>query len=198
MTIQIHAIQGLYANANDKNLIRVISKYDLNECNNWFEYTESNKNTHPFLDIDNHTDYKGTSLDMNETDFNQLVLRIEKNIINRFPELSLLNASKYNSAKYKPNGDLDKYEHKISFRLTDHTKLCNDMKTCKDYCLNDFSKQLKECLGNDAQYIDVDPAVYRNGKGKMSCINSYKYPQEKDRTRKLVNGKLVYSTYTHR
>lgn len=193
MTIQIKAIRGLYANANDNTLLKVISKYDLVKSNNWFEFTESNKPTHPFLDIDNHNDYKGTSIEMNETEFNQLVLRIEKNIVNRFPELPLLNASKYNSEKYKPNGDFDKNEHKISFRLTDHTKLCNDMKTCKDYCLNVLSKQLKECLGNDAQYIDVDPSVYRNGKGKMSCINSYKYPQEKDRTRKLVNGELEHT-----
>lgn len=193
MTIQIKAIQGLFANANDKTLIRVISKYDLDKSNNWFEFTESNKPTHPFLDIDNHNDYKGTSLDMNETEFNQLVLRIEKKIIIKFPELSLLNASKYNSEKYKPNGDLDKYEHKISFRLTDHTMRCEDMKECKDYCINVFSKQLKECLGDDSKYIDVDSSVYRNGKGKMSCINSYKFPQEKDRTRKLVNGELEHT-----
>lgn len=191
MTIQ--AIEGIFSNVNNDELIRIISKYDLVKPNNWFEVTHANKPTHPFLDIDNHSDYKGDKLPFLEIEFQNLVLRMEKKIINKFPELSLLNASNYKATKYKSNGEYDTTERKISFKLTDHTKRCDDMKTCKEYCLTQFSNELKKCLGDDAKYIDVDSSVYRNGRGKMSCANAYKFPQDKSRIRHLVNGELQHT-----
>ena len=191
MTIQV--IEGLFADVNNDSLIRIISDRDLNKPNNWFEVTHANKPTHPFLDIDNHSEYKGNKLPFLEIEFLNLVLRMEKKIINRFPNLTLLNASDYNAKKYKANGEFDTTERKISFKITDHTKRCDNMKICKEYCLNVFSKELKECLGDDAKYIDIDSSVYRNGRGKMSCANAYKFPQDKSRIRQLVNGELQHT-----
>jgi len=195
MTIQ--AIQGLYADVNNDRNIVWISEYDLKKPNNWFEVTHADKPTHPFLDIDNHSNYKGNNIPLLEIEFLNLVLNMEKKIIGRFPNLSLLNASDYNAKKYKPNGELDSTERKISFKITDHTKRCDNMKVCKEYCLNVFSKQLKECLGDDAKYIDIDSSVYRKGRGKMSCANAYKFPQDKSRIRKLANGELKHTYLQH-
>ena len=195
MTIQ--AIQGIFADVNDNTLIKWVGEPELNKPNNWFEVTRSDKPTHPYLDVDNHPDYKGNKLPFLEIEFLNLVLRMEKKIIGRFPNLTLLNASDYNAKKYKANGQFDTTERKISFKITDHTKRCDDMKICKDYCLNIFSKELKECLGNDAKYIDVDSSVYRKGRGKMSCANAYKFTQDKERIRHLVNGELEHTYLQH-
>ena len=188
----IHAVKGLYTNVMDNSQVKILSHFDLNNPNNWFELTYPDKKTHPFMDIDNHDDYKGDKLEkiFTEEEFNTLCLKIEKILINTFPTFTVLNACKYKSKKYDKNGNMVKIENKISFRLTDPQHYCRNMNTTKEYCMKHLAKKAKECLGDYSKYIDVDSSVYRNGKGKMSCVNSYKYPQEKDRIRALVHGEI--------
>lgn len=180
-----------------------VTKYDLEEPNNYFEYLNPKKPTHPFLDLDNNKKYKDTPITKCENEFKNIVLRIEKKLINTFSELSILNASHFKSEKYVKNLktyqlELKCIEPKISFRLTDHTKICSDIAECKLYSLNEFKEKVKECLGEDFNYLDCDSSVYRGGDGgKMSCVNAYKHHQQKERIRELVNGELEHTFIQH-
>jgi hypothetical protein len=49
MTVpQIEVIQQVFSDIKDRSLIKVVSEYDLNKPNNYFEYLDPNKPTHPF------------------------------------------------------------------------------------------------------------------------------------------------------
>jgi len=194
MTVpQIEVIQQVFSDIKDRSLIKVVSEYDLNKPNNYFEYLDPERPTHPFIDLDNSKAFEDNPID-NEDDFKNAVLRIEKKLINRYPSLSLLNASHFKSQKWNKDNTLKKIEPKISFRLTDHTKICNNMTDCRDYCLGTFKEEIQECLGDDFALLNIDSAVYRkNSGGKMSCVNAYKHYQQKSRTRQIVNGEIKHT-----
>jgi len=176
-----------------------VTQYELEHTNNYFEYLDPKKPTHPFLDLDNNKKYKDIPITKCPDEFNKIVLRIEKKLINAFPHLPILNASHFQSKKYVKNPktykiELKCTEPKISFRLTDHTKICADIAECKLYCLNEFKEKVQKSLGEDFDYVDCDASVYRGGDGgKMSCVNAYKHYQQKERVRELVNGEIEHT-----
>ncbi len=186
--IQIHAIPNLHSNINDKSKVKVLSQYDLNKPNNYFECLEEDKYTRLFVDIDNHSDYKGSKWDIHQNKFTTVDGNILKHLINGFPNCSIIHASYYKLPIRNKRGDIIDYEHKLSYRITDPTLVCFNMNICKQVCLNHFYNRIKKCLGEYFKYIEIDSSVYR--RGKMSCCNSYKYEHEKDRTKKLVHGEI--------
>lgn len=196
----IVAIRTLESDVADKSKHITITLSDLQTPNNYFEYINPDIKIHPFMDIDTNEEHNDF---MNKHEFKDVVNRIEKRIINKYPNLSLLNASHYESEKWEKNKKtnyqltMTKREPKISFRITDHTKFTNGIKECKEYCMNTWKNEIIECLEQDAKYVSFDGAVYRGGcGGKMSCLNSYKHHQQKTRKRELVNGEEEH-TFIH-
>ena len=171
----VNVYKGLYSDI--KTAPSRITTDQLCKLNNFFEFTEMNKKTRPFLDID--TKKGGLTFD-NEEDFKKVDNAILDILKTKFPNYSLLHASHYQAFDGKEK------KPKISYRQTDYSQYCKNMEECKIYSMEVMKEIVSISLGKNMDYVEMDTTVYRHG--KFSCVNSYKFPQQKERFKKLING----------
>ena len=171
----VNVYKGLYSDI--KTAPSRITTDQLCKLNNFFEFTEMNKKTRPFLDID--TKKGGLTFD-NEEDFKKVDNAILDILKTKFPNYSLLHASHYQAFDGKEK------KPKFSYRQTDYSQYCKNMEECKIYSMEVMKEIVSNSLGKYMDYVEMDTSVYRHG--KFSCVNSYKFPQQKERFKKLING----------
>ncbi len=180
-TLKVLVNEGLRNEVNKRKWV------DL-EClefeNNYFEALDGDKPLHPYIDLDGYFE------EDDEGEFNDICEDISIALKKLFPNLPIMCRNHYKALKIKKNGEKE-IKHKFSYRITDHTKLCRNMKECKYYCENVFQKKLKdECFEDYYNYFGgIDTSVYGTTTQLMSCMSSYKIPQQKDRVWKFLGEK---------
>lgn len=182
----VNVYKGLRTNI-DKIAPTRITTDQLSKINNYFEFTKMDCKTRPFLDID--TRKKGIVFE-NKEHFDRIDNAILNILKTDYPNYSLLHASHYEAESYvynrKTGQDEKSVNPKISFRLTDYSQYCKNMDECKYYSMEVMSEIVSASLGKYMDYVEMDTSVYRHG--KFSCVNNYKFPQQSERYRKLING----------
>jgi phage/plasmid-associated DNA primase len=155
--------------------------------NNYFEALDGHKPLHPYIDLD------GYFKDDDEGEFNDICEDISIELKKTFPNLPIMCRNHYNALKI--NKGKREIKHKFSYRITDHTKLCRNMEECRYYCENVFQKKLKEGLSEEFYnyFGGIDTGVYGKTTQLMSCMGSYKIPQQKDRVWELIQGELKHT-----
>ena len=184
---QVKVIEALESKHNDPTSHRIVSKFDLSKPNYYFEVFHSDNPIRPFIDLDQKDNVSFT----NEKEF----WKIDKDILTKLEGLGLpiLHASHYQAEKWEKNKGTEwkrvmtKKAPKLSYRITDPNKMCENGKENKIYCMNEFQTQIKTCLGDELfGMLSVDSSVYSVNWRKLSCVNTYKHPEQKDRIRKLT------------
>ena len=157
--------------------------------NNYFEALDGNKPLHPYIDLDGYYEE-----DDDEGEFNDICEDMNIMLKDTFSDLPIMCRNHFNALKIKKNGERET-KHKFSYRITDHTKLCRNMQECRYYCENVFQKKLKEGLSEEFYnyFGGIDTGVYGKTTQLMSCMGSYKIPQQKDRVWQLIQGELKHT-----
>jgi P4 family phage/plasmid primase-like protien len=167
-----------------------ISIDDLAVKNNYFEYLTDDKPTRPFIDLDTDS----SVVFENQEEFNRIDEKIKNILVSKLDHYSILHSSHYQAEDYRwdraNKKTIKKVGSKISYRLTDYQNVCDDMEDCKNYSMKIMGDEIKEELGDLMNYVNIDAVVYRKGGSKFSCVNSYKFPQQPDRYKKLLTGKI--------
>ena len=184
----VNVYKGLRTNIDKVSPSRITTD-KLSKVNNYFEFTQMDCKTRPFLDID--TRKKGIAFESQEH-FDKIDNGILDILKNKFSNYSLLHASHYQAESYvynrKTGQDVKSVNPKISFRLTDYNQYCKNMEECKYYSMEVMAEIVSDALGEYMDYVEMDTSVYRHG--KFSCVNNYKFDQQPERYRKLINGKV--------
>lgn len=191
----IAVIAGLQSNI-DRIKPHYVGVDTLSKVNNLFELRYENKPVRPFIDIDTDDTVFDDENHFNEVD--EVILSILQNHEN-FTSYSILHASHFKAVdcRYNPKTkqtEIYKIKPKLSYRLTDPTLICKDMEELKTYIQEGVEPVLRDALGEYMDYVKIDYGVY--SKGKFSCVNSYKFPQQKERIKKLVKGDIE-DTFIH-
>ena len=168
----------------NKNTIKSLSDIDLENINNYFEVVDGKKPMRPYIDID------GKINSIEENDFYNLNQKILDKLM-QIENVSILSSSKYNCIDKKEN------VNKLSYRLTFYNEICKDKNECKNYIKNVKFPYLQELLQdvidvNDKptdDCLNTDFSVYRS-KGKIRCVNAYKYNNDKTRINNLIKGSI--------
>jgi len=156
--------------------------------NNYFEAIDGDKPVHPYIDLDGYYEE-----DDDEGEFNDICEDMNIVLRDTFPDLPIMCRNHF-KALVEKKGKSNEYRHKFSYRITDHTKLCKNTTECKYYCEEVFGKQIAECLGEYWKYFkSIDTGVYGTTTQLMSCMNSYKSINQKDRKWQLINGEIKHT-----
>ena len=183
-SLQVLVNEGLRNEVNKRKLIPLeVLEFE----NNYFEALDGNKPLHPYIDLDGYFE------DDDPGEFNDICEDISIELKNTFPNLPIMCRNHYKALKI--NKGKEEIKHKFSYRITDHTKICNNMVECRYYCENVFQEKLKEGLSEEFYnyFGGIDTGVYGKTTQLMSCMGSYKIPQQKDRVWQLIQGELKHT-----
>jgi hypothetical protein len=162
--------------------------------NNYFENTDADK-LRIFIDLDG-------KVEMDEKEFNKLDKSIIK-VLKSIEDISIITSSNYKSEKWVDN-ELHETYAKLSYRITYINEYCNSMSDVRNIVVNEKQKELKELfeknglsIGTNDETLNIDTSVYRNGMGKIRCVNAYKHKQQKERINKLIKGEIQDTIITY-
>ena len=142
--------------------------------NPYFEVTKPDCEIKPYIDLD------GYLPNADENEFNH----IHKSIVNIFKskkeDFVFLQAS-----KYKHENKEGEIKNKLSYRITYHKEKLQGIHQMAEYIKREKLPILRDLIGdiieitygntdNKGNGLDIDPAVYRVGGGKMRTIKAYK------------------------
>jgi phage/plasmid-associated DNA primase len=188
-------IRSLESAIKNKSLYEHISSEKLSVPNNYFEVLSDKYSMRPFVDLDGEfTD------DISKEDFEAK----DAAIIERLKELenvSVMTSSHYEALKItKVAGKSDKKEikMKLSYRVIWTNERVNNIIEMKKVIKEQKFALLEELLSETIEItekskdnaVNVDYAVYRQGDGKMRCVNAFKHPEQPERINKLVKGSI--------
>ncbi len=188
-------IRSLESAIKNKSLYEHISSEKLSVANNYFEVLSDKYSMRPFVDLDGEfTD------DISKEDFEAK----DNAIIERLKELenaSVMTSSHYEALKItKFAGKADKKEikMKLSYRVIWINERVNNIVEMKKIIKEQKFPLLEELLSETIEItekskdnaVNVDYSVYRQGDGKMRCVNAFKHPEQPERINKLVKGSI--------
>ena len=188
-------IRGLESAIKNKNLHEQISSEKLAVPNNYYEVLSDKYEMRPFVDLDGEfTD------DISKEQFEAK----DKEICERLATLenvSVMTSSHYEALKItKLAGKADKKEIKIklSYRVIWTKERVENIVEMKKVIKEQKFPILEELLSETIELteksknntINIDYSVYRQGEGKMRCVNAFKHPEQPERINKLVKGTI--------
>lgn len=188
-------IRSLESAIKNKSLYEHISSEKLSVPNNYFEVLCDKYSMRPFVDLDGEfTD------DISKEDFeakdNEIIERLKL-----LENVSVMTSSHYEAIKItKLAGKADKKEikMKLSYRVIWTNERVNNILEMKKIIKEQKFSLLEEILSETIEVtekskdnaVNVDYAVYRQGDGKMRCVNAFKHPEQPERINKLVKGSI--------
>lgn len=184
-------IKNCFSNVDNESLIKKIDVEKLENINNYFEVTYGDQPSRIFIDIDGDLGVDFIKSEMNFDNLNNNIIQKLLTIDN----ISLLSSSNYKCQKRDAKG-LKAVLPKLSYRINYINEYCNNINDIKQIVINEKMPQLKKLLKDiievsndkDDNTLNIDTSVYRNGKGKMRCVNAYKYDEEPNRINRLLKG----------
>lgn len=197
-------IKNCFSNVDDESLIKKLDLNKLEKVNNYFEITYGDKPSRIYIDLDGDLDYDN----INEKTFDEL----NNNIIQKLmtiDDISLLSSSSYKAQK-REYDRIKKVEvlktvlPKLSYRITYINEYCKNSDDMREIITNEKIPMLKDLLTDIIEIskdkceniLNVDMSVYRK-KGKMRCVNAYKYDDDPNRINCLLKGEVEDTIISH-
>ena len=188
-------IRGLESAIKNKNLHEQVSSEKLAVPNNYYEVLSDKYSMRPFVDLDGEfTD------DISKEDFEAKDKEICERL-NSLENVSVMTSSHYEALKItKLAGKADKKEikMKLSYRVIWTKERVENIVDMKKVIKEQKFPILEELLSETIELtekskdntINIDYSVYRQGEGKMRCVNAFKHPEQPERINKLVKGTI--------
>jgi len=188
-------IAGLESAIKNKKLHEQTSIEKLSVPNNYYEVLCDKYAMRPFVDLDGEfTD------DISKEEFDAKDQEICEKLAS-LANVSVMTSSHYEALKItKIAGKADKKEIKIklSYRVIWTKERVVNIVEMKKVVKEQKFPLLEELLSETIELtektknntINIDYSVYRQGDGKMRCVNAYKHPEQAERINKLVKGTI--------
>jgi phage/plasmid-associated DNA primase len=188
-------IAGLESAIKNKKLHEQTSIEKLSVPNNYYEVLCDKYAMHPFVDLDGEftDDISKEEFDAKDQEICAKLASLEN--------VSVMTSSHYEALKItKIAGKADKKEIKIklSYRVIWTKERVVNIVEMKKVIKEQKFPLLEELLSETIELtektknntINIDYSVYRQGDGKMRCVNAYKHPEQAERINKLVKGTI--------
>jgi len=183
-------ISTLKADVTKPQYIKEITLADFEKRSNYFEVLLDNTPCRAFIDVDGVMDD-----DIEPEAFTELVATIQERLVGCDSICGVRNASHYEALCFDKN-DIKMIKKKISFTLV-YNQQVPSCKMIRDYAVATLLPELQNLLDGVIEInafakenaLDLDKSVYRTN-GKVRAPNAYKYPDQKERTSKIVKGTM--------
>lgn len=183
-------ISTLKADVTKPQYIKEITLADFEKRSNNFEVLLENQPCRAFIDVDGVMDD-----DIEPEAFTELVATIQERFVGCDSICGVRNASHYEALCFDKN-DIKMIKKKISFTLV-YNQQVPSCKMIRDYAVATLLPELQDLLDGVIEInafakenaLDLDKSVYRTN-GKVRAPNAYKYPEQKERTSKIVKGTM--------